>query len=76
MQWLEPDETWSDAAVLGSTGRILDQDSFNIPKVQVGLRSAPMTSLPLSLYQESKIRHFHHVLDRWLGITSPGSSRP
>ena len=76
VQWLEPDETWRDAAVLGSTGRILDQDSFNIPKVQVGLRSAPMTSLPLSLYQESKIRHFHHLLDHWLGITSPGSSRP
>ena len=58
--------------MLGSTGRILDQDSFNIPKVQVGLRSAPGPGLPLSLYQESKVRHFHDLLDRWLGIDAPG----
>jgi phenylpropionate dioxygenase-like ring-hydroxylating dioxygenase large terminal subunit len=72
VQELGPDESWIDAEVLGSTGRILDQDSFNIPKVQIGLRSAPASGLPLSLYQESKIRHFHQLLDRWLGIeTAP-----
>ena len=31
VQWLGPEESWIDAEVLGSTGRILDQDSFNIP---------------------------------------------
>jgi hypothetical protein len=51
------------------------QDSFNIPKVQIGLRSAPADGLPLSLYQESKVRHFHHLLDRWLQIETPGATR-
>jgi phenylpropionate dioxygenase-like ring-hydroxylating dioxygenase large terminal subunit len=73
VQELGPDESWIDAEVLGSTGRILDQDSINIPKVQIGLRSAPASGLPLSLYQESKIRHFHQLLDRWLGIEAPAT---
>lgn len=67
-QWLRQDESWTHAEVLGITGRILDQDSLNIPKVQMGLRSAPMKGLKMALYQESRIRHFHHVLDRYLGI--------
>ncbi len=74
VQLLGPEESWIDADVLGSTGRILDQDSFNIPKVQIGLRSAPGPGLPLSLYQESKVRHFHDLLDRWLGIDVPGGA--
>ena len=74
VQPLGPEESWIDADVLGSTGRILDQDSFNIPKVQIGLRSAPGPGLPLSLYQESKVRHFHDLLDRWLGIDVPGGA--
>ena len=74
VQRLGPEESWIDAEVLGSTGRILDQDSFNIPRVQIGLRSAPAAGLPLSLYQESKVRHFPSVLDRGLGIETPGAA--
>jgi hypothetical protein len=75
VQWLDAEESWIDAKVLGSTGRILDRDSFNIPRVQLGLRSAPAEGLPFSLYQESKVRHFHHLLDRWLEIETPGAAR-
>ena len=74
VQWIGSEESWIDAEVLGSTGRILDQDSFNIPRVQIGLRSAPAAGLPLSMYQESKVRHFHSVLDGWLGIETPGAA--
>ena len=66
-QWLGFDDPWTDASSLGITGRILDQDSINIPKVQIGLRSAPFDGLALSTYQESRIRHFHHLLDEWIG---------
>ncbi|MGY1815804.1 aromatic ring-hydroxylating oxygenase subunit alpha [Blastococcus sp. SYSU D00820] len=68
MQWISEDGSWTEAPVLGITARILDQDSSNIASIQVGLKSAPMTGLPFSLYQESKIRHWHFLLDRWLGI--------
>ena len=74
VQWIGSEESWIDAEVLGSTGRILDQDSFNVPRVRIGLRSAPAAGLPLSIYQESKVRHFHSVLDGWLGIETPGAA--
>ena len=59
---LGPDESWTTPGVLGITGRILDQDSTNISAVQSGLRSSPPAGLEMALYQESRIRHFHHWL--------------
>jgi phenylpropionate dioxygenase-like ring-hydroxylating dioxygenase large terminal subunit len=63
---LDDDEPWASAPELGITGRILDQDVFNLPQVQAGLQLAPVDGLALSSYQESRIRHFHHLLDRYL----------
>jgi len=59
---LGPDESWTTPGVLGITGRILDQDSTNIAAVQRGLQASPPAELQLTLYQESRIRHFH----KWL----------
>jgi hypothetical protein len=59
---LGPDESWTTPGVLGITGRILDQDSTNIAAVQRGLQSSPPADLQVTLYQESRIRHFH----KWL----------
>lgn len=72
---LGPDDPWTDAPELGVTSRILDQDSSNIPWVQKGLQSAPFPGLVLSIYQESRIRHFHHLLDQRItsGISSANS---
>jgi hypothetical protein len=52
--------------VLGITGRILDQDSFNIPKVQAGLRASPIDGLTVAVYQESRIRHMHSLFERYI----------
>jgi hypothetical protein len=57
---------------LGITARILDQDSSNIAAVQKGLQTTPATGLPMAIYQESKIRHFHALLEQWLEI-EPGT---
>jgi phenylpropionate dioxygenase-like ring-hydroxylating dioxygenase large terminal subunit len=65
--WVGPDESWTAPEVLGITGRILDQDSFNLPRVAAGLASAPVEGLVVSAYQESRIRHFHHLLERYIG---------
>ena len=52
--------------MLGITGRILDQDSFNIPKIQAGLRSSPIDGLTVAVYQESRIRHMHSLFERYI----------
>ncbi|MGV8871195.1 MAG: hypothetical protein ACOH2Q_01615 [Rhodococcus sp. (in: high G+C Gram-positive bacteria)] len=52
---------------LGRSARVFDQDAYNMPKVQKGLKSAQSKTLPLARYQEVKIRHIHHLLAQWIG---------
>ena len=65
VHWLEEDETWS--SVLGFLGKVFDQDSLNMPKVQQGLEATYMDGIVLSGYQESKVRWLHHKLTEWVG---------
>ena len=71
-QWLGVDESWVEAAgALGSSARVFDQDSFNMPRVQRGLHTTRRTTVIFSRYQESKIRHFHKLLAEWVGEDVP-----
>lgn len=65
VRWLEPDEPWS--AALGFLGKVFDQDSFNMPKVQAGLESTYQSGIVLSGYQEAKVRWLHTKLTEWVG---------
>ena len=69
IHWLAEDDSWLDAPELGMLARVFDQDSFNLPKVQRGLESTQRPGLVLSASQETKIRHFHAVLDRYLATS-------
>ncbi len=64
---LGADEPWRTATEhLGSLARVFDQDEFNLEAVQKGLRTTRKPGMSFGVYQESKIRHFHHLLDQWL----------
>lgn len=65
IHWLGVDDDWTDAPELGMLARVFNQDSFNLPKVQRGLASL-RKDVTLAAYQETKIRHFHHVLDQYV----------
>ncbi len=65
IHWLGVDDDWTDAPELGMLARVFNQDSFNLPKVQIGLASM-QKDITLANYQETKIRHFHHLLDQYL----------
>jgi len=54
-----------------SLGLVLDQDAFNLPRVQKGMHSAGYRGLHIS-HKERRIRHMHDTLDRYL----EGRSRP
>ena len=49
-----------------SLGLVLDQDAYNLPGVQRGMHSAGFPGLHLG-DQELRIRHFHKVLDDYIG---------
>jgi phenylpropionate dioxygenase-like ring-hydroxylating dioxygenase large terminal subunit len=65
---LAPDESWTSAPELGAFARILDQDVFNLPKVQAGLKTKQPPQIWYSAYQEGKIRNFHRNYDAALGL--------
>ena len=48
-----------------SLGLVLDQDAYNLPRVQKGMQSAGYRGLHIG-HQERRIRHMHQVLDGYL----------
>jgi phenylpropionate dioxygenase-like ring-hydroxylating dioxygenase large terminal subunit len=63
---LGPDDNWADAPELGYLGPIFDQDTSNLARVQRGLASTSKPGITLGSYQESRIRHFHSTLGRYV----------
>jgi phenylpropionate dioxygenase-like ring-hydroxylating dioxygenase large terminal subunit len=66
IHWLGVDEDWTAAPELGFLARIFNQDSFNLPQVQRGLKALQKPGVTLAMHQEAKIRHFHLLLEKWL----------
>jgi Ring hydroxylating alpha subunit (catalytic domain) len=63
---LSIDEDFTAGTEMGPyLARILNQDLYNMPKVQEGMKATRKPVLTFSRYQESKIRHFHKLLDEW-----------
>jgi hypothetical protein len=66
IHWLDFDQPWTDAPELGSLAKIFQQDTFNFARVQRGLESARHSHVTFASYQETKIRHFHSLLDKYI----------
>lgn len=68
VHWLTEEQEWTDAEELGRLGPVLNQDAFNIPEVQRGLKALRRfgRGLTMSRYQESRIRHFHRTLAEYI----------
>lgn len=61
------DEPWVTVVEqLGPLARVFYQDEFNLEGVQESLHTTRKPGLSSTVYQETKIRHFHHLLDRWI----------
>jgi nitrite reductase/ring-hydroxylating ferredoxin subunit len=67
IHWLGVDDDWAEMAPeLGLLARVFNQDTYNLPKVQRGLKTMTKPGVTLANYQETKIRHFHTLLSRWI----------
>jgi phenylpropionate dioxygenase-like ring-hydroxylating dioxygenase large terminal subunit len=69
--WLCESEPWTDAPELGLLARVFEQDCGNLGQVQAGLHAMRAPEVVLARYQETKIRHFHHLLEQWVGGAAP-----
>jgi NAD(P)-dependent dehydrogenase (short-subunit alcohol dehydrogenase family) len=62
-------KTFADAGcdlAIGALANVFAQDTFNLPNVQRGLRAASHEHVILAKYQETKLRHFHTLLEKYL----------
>ncbi len=67
IHWLGADDDWVEAPELGMLSKIFNQDVRNLPFVQEGLRATARNRLQLASYNETKLRHFHQLLEAWIG---------
>lgn len=63
---LDENQPWTEAPELGVLAKVFTQDTFNLPNVQRGLAAAQYDEVVFARYQETKLRHFHHLLTQWL----------
>ena len=63
---LGEDEPWSAATELGGLVGIFEQDMGNLPYVQEGLRSSGNGLVHFGRYSEMRIRHLHHMIERYI----------
>ena len=61
----------SDGAIVPNVARpaglqVFNQDILNMPKVQAWLKTMKQPYVIFADYGESKIRHFHALLEEWL----------
>ncbi len=66
---LGTDDDWVDAPELGLLAKVFNQDVVNMPEVQKGLKamkSMKKGEVIFANYGETKLRHFHMLLDHWI----------
>ncbi len=66
IHWLGADEDFTNAPEMGALGRVLNQDTYNLPKIQRGMKTKVDPYINLSAYAEGKVRHFHSLYDQWV----------
>jgi hypothetical protein len=66
IHWLGPDDDWVDAPELGMLAKVFNQDVYNLPRVQKGLRAMKQPRVIFADYGETKLRHFHALLEEWI----------
>lgn len=68
MHLIPEDEPFTSASHIIGAGlaAVFDQDMANLPYVQDGMKASANKEIQLGQYQDSRIRHFHETLDKYL----------
>jgi phenylpropionate dioxygenase-like ring-hydroxylating dioxygenase large terminal subunit len=64
MELIPEDQDWEP--LFGQLGAVLNQDMANIPHVHSGMKAMRKRQVQLAHYQESRIRHWHQTIDKYL----------
>lgn len=59
-------DSWHAVPGMGAAADVTDQDTDNLKRIQRGIRASKKPGATMSVYQESRIRHFHGTLEAYL----------
>ncbi len=59
-------DSWHKVPGMGSAADVTDQDTENLKRIQRGIRASKKPGATMSVYQESRIRHFHKTLEAYM----------
>jgi hypothetical protein len=65
-QVLTLDQSWHEAEAMGQLADVFQQDMDNLPKVQAGLKSKGKRGVSFGLYQETRMRMHHRMIDGYI----------
>jgi nitrite reductase/ring-hydroxylating ferredoxin subunit len=65
---LPDDAPFTEAPEIGALGPVFEEDMRNLPHMMKGLKASKRGAVSLASYQESRIRHHHETLDKYLGL--------
>ena len=63
---LADDEPFTAAAEIGALGPVFEEDMRNLPHMTKGMKASKRGAVSLASYQESRIRHCHATLDKYI----------
>ncbi len=67
----EEDSFKAVETLLGGAAQVFEQDMGNLPYVQEGLRASETGVVHYGRYSEGRIRHMHHMIQRYLAGDAP-----
>ena len=67
-QVLTLDQSWHEAEAMGQLADVFQQDMDNLPKVQAGLKSKGKRGVSFGLYQETRMRMHHRMIDGYIEL--------
>ena len=65
---LSDEQPFTEAPEIGALGDVFEEDMRNLPHMMKGMRASKRAKVSLASYQESRIRHHHQTLDKYLGL--------
>ena len=63
---LDENLPFTQAPELGALGEVFDQDIDNLQALHKGMKASKIGKARLASYQESRIRHLHETIDKYI----------
>lgn len=64
--------SWAKDVMGAALANVFDQDMANLPHVQTGMKASGNGVMELGAYQDSRVRHFHNTLMKYIDGELPG----